>query len=214
MNKLFQSRKKYLILAETDVDPFLEKPILQNIIFSSKIHPLLAKSYPREMTDIYYIGQAAKIAQRELFDSTGWTVFHKKCYYNELTLDDINDLDKHYIDIPDDYGQTPMWIACSEGNLDVYNLLKNAGSDLHQKDNQNRTLLHASAKGKSSDNCAIAQDLINNGVDPNQKDIMGNRMIDVLRDNSGYIIGSIYGCRIKNRRKMLCELKFKTNDKK
>lgn len=147
------------------------------------IHHLFTEC-KRRMTDILYFGNAISVCERD--HNAGWTLFHDIVFCYEITQKDFQNIENRSVDICDYFGQTPIWIACCRCNLEAYLLLKNNGSNLHQKDFQNRTLLHAAASIGMNSNCIeIIKDLLNEHVDHKTRDVLGNTFLDDLRREYG-----------------------------
>lgn len=160
-------------------------------------------SHSRPITNIMYCGEAARIDQTDRI--AGWTHLHQKVYNNKLTTNDITNLKQNEIDVKDKYGQTPMWIACNECNMEMYELLKKHGADIYVSDNQNRTLLHAIASGDNSNCKKIAEDLYDNGCNPFVKDLLGKSAMEDLTKSSN----PVNKYRDNNRQQTLNALKLK-----
>ncbi|BCS83730.1 putative ankyrin repeat protein [Cotonvirus japonicus] len=150
----------------------------------------------RSFIDILYVGKAVHIVKTD-HKAAGWTMAHELALRDDLQLHSSDfifcakkgdHLDSpSQIDVRDNFGQTPMWVACSACNYDNYLFLKNCGADLHQKDVQYRSLLHAAASGVSMKCLDIVKDLVKNGVDLHQKDVLGNTPIDDFKHENNVI---------------------------
>jgi ankyrin repeat protein len=140
----------------------------------------LMQTTKRPMVSILYVGQAPHINITD-FDA-GWTMLQDKIFFNTLKSSDITNLTPSEIDHKDKYGQSALWIACCNNSLPYIKMLQNAGGDLKQKDNQDRTLLHAAVSCPS--NYEVCKNvicyLLENGVDINSRDVEGNSAIDDL----------------------------------
>jgi ankyrin repeat protein len=147
-------------------------------------HSLL-QTTKRSMSDILYLGDAAKIAMKN--DGAGWTKLQEKVFNNDLKVEDIVNLTPAEIDHRDEYGQTAMWIACNRCSITSIEMLKNAGANMQQKDNQDRNLLHAVATATfwNFEDCEkVVGYLLKTGADPLLKDIQGKTPIDDLYEES------------------------------
>lgn len=139
----------------------------------------LFKPYKRSMLNLYFDQSSSEIIEQN--PKADWTEFHQRVFEGILTSDDIQSLSIDQIDVRDKFGQSPMWVACSICDENMYSLLKDHGSNLKQQDNQKRTLLHATASGEN-DRCGlIATDLIENGIHITDIDIRGRTFIDILK---------------------------------
>lgn len=172
---------------------------------SSTKNTLLGK-HKRSMTDILWAKPSSTISRED--NDAGWTQFHQKVYKGDLSSEDIADLPKDQIDVRDRFGQSPMWIACAQCNSRLYKLLRDNGSDLKQKDIQERSLAHAIASGNSRNCASIAVDLVEHGVSFTDKDIMGNTPIEDLRHENS-IVNYETDILNNNRRLTLAHLKVK-----
>ena len=152
------------------------------------VKPEILSKTKRPATDILYYGNAAAITETN--PDAGWTQLHQKAYDNSLSFSDLYDLTNgnaqtlltNEIDLYDEYGQTPLWWACSKCNIDAYHLLKFFGSNLKQKDYQDRTLMHAITSGSSYMCKKIAIDLYKNGISIDDMDILKSTPIEYLRE--------------------------------
>lgn len=156
----------------------------------------------RSYTNILYFGHSAHLLETDR--NAGWTKAHEIARNGNLEdfEEEYKEMDKHEIDVRDGFGQTPMWIASTTCNYRNYMFLKRHGSDLHQKDYQGRSLLHATANAVNSECLDIFKDLIANGVDLYQKDIVGSTVIDELKHENSIINYETEGY-IRNRREIL-----------
>jgi hypothetical protein len=73
-----------------------------------------------------------------------------------------------------------IWTACNLCNESAYKILEMKGVDLHQVDNQKRSLLHAIASGNNPQCISIADRLIRSGVRYEDKDVLGHTVFDNL----------------------------------
>ena len=138
----------------------------------------LFKPYKRSMLNLYFNQTVVDIIEEDQI--AGWTELHQRVFEGILTTDDISSLPTEQLDVRDKFGQSPMWVACSVCDDNMYSILKEHGSDLKQEDNQNRTLLHATASGEN-DRCGlITADLIKSGVTVTE-DIRGRTFVDILK---------------------------------
>ena len=142
----------------------------------------LLKAATRTFCSILSTPRALKIFQSSGKEfNAGFTTLHHQAFINELREMDLKQLTPKEIDTKDSYGQSAIWIACHENNLEAYTLLKKYKACLKQHDKQNRTLLHASAYGKIPViRNKIIQDLLQNGVDPKAQDVLGNDMFKYI----------------------------------
>ncbi|AKI80737.1 putative ankyrin repeat protein [Acanthamoeba polyphaga mimivirus] len=141
----------------------------------------------RSYANILYFGRSAQLLETDR--NAGWTKAHETACNGNLEdyEEEYKEMDKHEIDVRDGFGQTPMWIATTRCNYRNYVFLKKHGSDLHQKDYQGRSLLHATANAVNSECLDIFKDLIANGVDLYQKDMVGSTAIDELKHENSII---------------------------
>lgn len=166
-------------------------------------NPLLNLS-KRQSTSILYGGKAAILAESN-DPYLGWTELHSLAYENKLNIKYLESLILDEIDVQDMYGQTPTWWSCHQNHFKQTRLLLDADADIYQKDNQNRTLMHAAASGDSDECKDIICFLYVKGVDPTLKDLAGQTVFDDLKRESN-IINHHNSYREKNRRDALQKL--------
>lgn len=124
----------------------------------------------RLATDTYYNGTE--------FET--WSELHSLAYINEAKI-----IRKSYkkgeVDIEDGYGQTPLWWAAHECNVNAIKILLELGANVHHIDKQKRGVVHALASGSKNINCQEAIEiLLNEKPDINSADIMGNTPLHVV----------------------------------
>ncbi|AKI79819.1 putative ankyrin repeat protein [Acanthamoeba polyphaga mimivirus] len=170
---------------------------------AKRLRPNLAHvPVKRSYANILYFGSSAQLLETDR--NAGWTKAHEMALHGNLEdhEEEYKEMDKPEVDVRDGFGQTPIWIAATSCKYRNYMFLKRHGADLHQKDNQNRSLLHAAANAVNSECLDIFKDLIANGVSLHQKDMAGSTAIDELKYENTIINYETDGYN-RNRREIL-----------
>lgn len=142
----------------------------------NKTKDILSESKNRRPVSCLYYGDSACLSNKPL--QHGWTKLHDLAFNGILNESHLSGLSKEEIDIKDKFGQTPLWWATQQCNLKSFNILINNGANVHQQDNQERTLLHAVTSGENINCITIAQKLLKMECSLNNKDGLGNTPLD------------------------------------
>ncbi|XP_062609750.1 ankyrin repeat and SOCS box protein 8-like isoform X1 [Saccostrea cucullata] len=77
------------------------------------------------------------------------------------------------------YKATPLMLAAGTGQLEVINLLLDAGADINHEDNKGKTAFHISCEHTRSIQIKTSRLLLSRGADVNHKDRAGKTQLDL-----------------------------------